>query len=457
MAAMVKPFFAQMQQLDSDAAEKMRAVADEIGTFSVQRFEELGFSSKARIVVYGIGAYPVFRAEILDGDKLLAFVGRVVGRWGTQLPAPTIDGNYKVWRVDDSKMGFLIALGKTEIVATFGPADVLDKNRALILGTTKPAKSLTTAHFKAIAQRDGFNAQGVGFVEFDRVLALAVAAADAPPPPACSEALKALVQRSPRMTIGYDDFSAKRISFGAVVELAPDLVAEGKKMMTKLPGIDRVLAEPSMMAFAAAFDLAQVRALASRAAGAMREIGSACQLASLAEAADDFETTAKKPMPPFLEGLSGGAVVVQSMEVGQRGPEKVSGWGTLQLADTGPALAMAAQQLPNFKLEANGKPQPLPMPPGMPFSGHIAASKHAIGAALGPDSERKAADALGGTAQPAPLALMRIDYERFFDVMGKIDPSGAMLSDMYKAFGVATMQATVDDRGAVMWFEMRMR
>ena len=258
------------------------------------------------------------------------------------------------------------------------------------------------------------------------------------------------------MTVGYDDFSARRISFGMVLELAPDLAAEAKKLTTNLPGIDRVLAEKSMFAVAGAFDLAQVRKLASRAAAAMREVGSACEIMAMAATADRLETTASRPLPPFLEGLSGGAAVLSSLEMGARGPEQFTGWGALRIADTGPALAMAAQQLPGLKLEANGKPQPLP--PGLlPVSGHIAASKQAFGFAVGTDSERKAADALGGTPQAAPLALFRIDYERFFGVMGKLDPSTRMLSDVYKNFGVATMQATVDDRGAVAWMTMEMR
>ena len=454
MGSMFKPMFAQMQQIGGEGADRMRAVAEEIGTFSVPRFEELGFSAKARMVIYGIGVHPVFRAEIGDGDKILALIGRIATRWGAELPTPTQEGAYKVWRKDEGDMGFLIALGKTEIVGAFGPPAVLDQNRGLILGTTKPSKSLSTARFKDIAQRDGFNAQGVGFLEFERLFSVLLTSSGQQPPAACATALHALAQRAPRLTAGYDDFSSKRISFGFVLQLAPDLVAEAKKVSTSLPGIDRMLADKAMFAVAGAFDLAQVRKLGSRAAVAMRELGAACNLNEMADAADELESAVQKPLPPFLEGLTGGIAVLRSMDMGPRGPEQLAGWGAIRLADTAPLLAMAAQEVPNFKLEANGKPQPLP--PGTPFAGHVAASKTALGVGLGPDSQRLASDALGGTPQPAPLGLMRIDYERFFSVMGKLDPSSQMMSDAYKMFGVATVQANVDDRGAVMWMTMQM-
>src|SRR5512135_1130200 len=86
MQGMMAPAFAQMQAMPGDTSSRLRGLVDEIGSFTVKRFEELGFTSKARLAVYGLGLYPVFRAEIGDGDRVLGFVQRVAKRWNMKLP-----------------------------------------------------------------------------------------------------------------------------------------------------------------------------------------------------------------------------------------------------------------------------------------------------------------------------------------------------------------------------------
>jgi hypothetical protein len=457
MGAMFKPMFRQAEQIGGDGAEKLRALADEIGTFSVQRFEELGFSAKARMVVYGLGLFPVFRIEIGDGGKVLALVERVATKWGVTLPPPTEEGGRKVWRIDNNDLGVMIVLGKTELAAAFAPASSLDKLRGLIVGTEMPASSIGIAKFKDIAKRDGYNAQAVGFLDSVQLVTTGLAfAGDAGRPPACKPALEALAGRAPQLTMGYDDFSSKRLSFGVVLHLAPDLLGEVKKLQTSLAGVDRMLADKPMLGLALAADVAQARALGNRAATVLADVGTACEIGEIGRMSDGLASAASKPLPPPLEGVRGAIASLKKLQFGAGGPQNIEGWGVLRVANTTGLVDMAKQQLPGFELAADRKPRAFPAQLGFP--GHIAASQDAIAVATGPGSDRVAGDVLGGTAGTAPLMLMRYDYAQMSDLLASVDPvSGPMLRDIYKAFGVATMQVTADDRGLVMWAVVEMK
>src|SRR5438270_13405141 len=79
-SAMIGPMMTKLRSAPGADADAFRALADEIGTFDMKRFEELGFSAKARAVIYGIGVYPVARIEIANGDKVFDFVQRMAKR-----------------------------------------------------------------------------------------------------------------------------------------------------------------------------------------------------------------------------------------------------------------------------------------------------------------------------------------------------------------------------------------
>ena len=125
MSAMYKPIFARALQAQNDETEKLRALVDEIGTFSVQRLEEIGLSAKARMVIYGIGVYPVMRIELRDGNAVFGFIQRIAKRWNYALPAPSEENGHRVWRFDDDKMSVLISLANSELVLAMAPPAAL--------------------------------------------------------------------------------------------------------------------------------------------------------------------------------------------------------------------------------------------------------------------------------------------------------------------------------------------
>jgi len=457
MQNMMAPAFAQMATAPGDSASKLRGVIAEIGPMTVTRFEELGFNTKARLAIYGLGVYPVFRAEISDGDKVLGFVQRVAKRWSMTLPAPTKANGHRYWWIDDPKdpkgLSVIIAINKTELVAAVGPRKKLEPQLGYILGDKKAAKPLSGATFRDIAKRDGYSAQGVGYVDTSRIISEAMALDRTAPAASCVAAIQSLAKRAPRLTAGYERFDAGKMAMGFVLELAPDLLSDAKSLTTKLAGVDRLMASKPIFGFAVAADLDRARALAPRIAGVMRDLGTACKDDDIKQAATSIEQVAVQPLPPFLAGLTGGTGALFGFDMSGGGIKKLDGYATIHVADTKALIAALAQQLPGFKLDIDNKPHALPaLFPGV--SGHMAASRDTLAVALGAGSSKAAQDGLGGTAKPAPLVVMRFDYSRFSEISP--DTSAADKA-MYAAMGMGDMTLTIDDRGIVSWFSFELK
>jgi hypothetical protein len=255
--------------------------------------------------------------------------------------------------------------------------------------------------------------QGLGFVDLVRASALAaVAAGAAGADPDCRGAIAGIAKRAPRLVLGYDDFTAHRFGFGMVLELAPDLLADVRRLSSSLAGYDRLIGQKPAMAFAVAVNIEHGRTMLSRVAGALRELGQRCKGPSLVEAADKLASTASRPLPPVVAGLRGGFAVVDNLKMGAHGPESIDGFAVIQLDHTAEILKLASGQVPGLELRPDGKAHALPAM--IPFPGHVAASETAIGVGLGQNSATAAVEVLKGTEAPTPTtcatSLLRSDW-----------------------------------------------
>jgi len=137
----------------------------------------------------------------------------------------------------------------------------------------------------------------------------------------------------------------------------------------------------------------------------------------------------------MVAGLHGGLAVVKNFKLGQRGPEQIEGYASLQLDHPDALLKLAASQTP------------------------VVANDHAIGVGVGPSSATVAAKALDGKLTPAPLAVIAFDYGRMGDLLpadGSI-PELELMRGMMKSFGLATFQAVADARDFVFWWSFELR
>ncbi len=215
---------------------------------------------------------------------------------------------------------------------------------------------------------------------------------------------------------------------------------------------------PRNIVVAAAGNVEHGRTLVGRVAGALQAIGQQCQSAGMVSAMTSLAASAARPLPPMLAGLRGGYFVLNQLKMGPQGPQQLDGFGTVQLDHTADLLKLATSELPSFTVPLDGKAHPLPAM--LPFPGHVAASETSIGVGVGSNSAVTAVDAIQGKSGPAPLLLMQYDYSRFGELMGATMPKGAeaaMMFDMFKMFGIATVQMVADARGLVMWTAIEIR
>ncbi len=455
----IKPIWSKaFDQMGEDQQKMWRAFTDEIGPLDAKRFDELGFSTKARFALYGLGAYPVMRLEITSGDRVFALVGRLAARLEVPLPAPKQRGDRRYWTLDLKAMTVLIALGKTELVVSVGPHSFIDSNLALILGEQRAAKSITTSVFRDIAKRDGYSDQGVGFVDLARVGQLAGAAAgiDA----GCQGVVGEIAAKVPRLTLGYDDFTTHKIAMGIVLEFAPDLAAETRSLAAPLAGFDKLLEQRPLFAVAVSGNVDHARGLATKLSGYLREVDKRCPVPGMTDVAQSLGEIGAAPLPAFATGIHGGILVANELQMphGFSGkPEKIDGYAVIRMDHADDLLKMVASQLPGIEASADGKPHPLPALLGFP--GSFAAHPDALALALGSNSDARAVDILGGTPVTAPLLFMEYDYTRLFDLIlaDKHDAESEMSRAMVKLFGLATIQVLVDERGLVSWFSFELK
>jgi hypothetical protein len=409
-----------------------RDMLAEISSLDVQGFEDLGFTVQARFVIYSAGGAPVLRLELRDGARVLSWLER-------RDPGhpPTERAGYHYWTVGSPTGPALMAVGVKELIVAVAPRDVLARNLDLILGARRPAKSLTTAQLRTLAQRDGFTGQGVGFVDVARASAMIDDAV-------CRLAFAGLARNVPRLAVGLDDITPHRFSVGVVVELAPATVAELRGLSSSLAGYDRIFGGRPQLAASVAANVERARPLVGRAAGAVMVLASACGVQGVVDAMTAVANAAARPLPPFLAGLRGGLLVVNDLKLGPRGPESFTGFGALQVDHTAAILKLA----PQLDLQADRKPHVLPAEARIP--GHIAASETTIAAASGPGSAERVAELIAARPTPAPLAVLRADYARLRDFTPRADQDPDAWR-MVQAMGVGTMQLVADDRGLVVW------
>jgi hypothetical protein len=453
-------------EADADAKKLVESLSAELGpSFDAKRAVELGLSPEARFAVYGLGVYPVFRFEIADGDRLFATLERLATANGEKLEASTQQGGYRVWKfVDGSGPAGILAIGKTDAVGALVPSAEIDAYIPKVLGVEKPAKSLPVESLRDTAQRHGFTAYGVGFVDSTRLATLVMPAET---PPACTSAILDVTKSAPRLVFGYGDLSQPVIEGGAVVELAPDLVKELKGIATQTPGASSVVASEPLFAMAIAADINKARPLLGRLGQALATLDTACPDAGLAEAVASLGQAAVAPLPPALTGIRGGVISVKDVTMQAGGmPSAFDGYAAVWSDDAPALFAMASGLVPplaSLDLKPDGAPREV-MPGTLPFPVFASLAKNGIAVSSGEAGGKGAKAALEGKAEPAPLLLFHYDYGRFFQFaadMNANDPSQAatvqMMRDFSKVFGPSTMEFLVDDRGFVMWFKMALR
>ena len=73
------------------------------------KLEQLGFSPTARYAIYGLGAYPVARVEISNGDRVFATLQSAAAAIHSPVPAPTVRAGRRYWILGKPDLSIFIA------------------------------------------------------------------------------------------------------------------------------------------------------------------------------------------------------------------------------------------------------------------------------------------------------------------------------------------------------------
>jgi hypothetical protein len=417
-------------------ARSLEAFAAELdGKWTADGLATLGLAPTSRFAIYGLGPLVVARIEVKDPRALLAAMDRMARRGGDPLPPPQVRGDRTLWRTQGADgRGDILAFGGGELVLAAGPARAIDGALPLILGEQRPPASLASGMvLEELMARHRLGPTLVGFASTawlaDRLVAQA-----GPAPAACTAAIARLAAWAPRLAFGLDGLPGDRMTGGVVLELAPTLVDELRRMKTRSPRLGAALEgeEPFVMGVAIAHR--SWRRVSDAVAPVLAQLGATCGSADLALAAGGLQSAQLSQLPAGAEQINGAVLAVDSFA--ELAAARMSGGPPTKLDAflllTAPDPRAVARELFDAAPVLRGHTPPLdgrlhPLGLASPYEIHAGARSDGFVIAAGEIATRHARRALAGAARPAaPLLAVSLDLAKLFAVMG---PQGRALLD----------------------------
>jgi hypothetical protein len=486
-ARLKKTFLPMLEGLIAEArrdSKELDAVLGELdGKWSQAGLESLGLSTRPRFAFYGLGLQPfVARLEVKDQKLLLATVARIAAKAGAVLPPPqtTKDGR-AYWRVDEGdEPTLVVALVDNQLIAAIGTPAEIDAKLGLILGSEKPAQNMADGKLiKDLMAKHKLGPHALGFADTRQIASAAIAAATGASPPACTAEIARISAKVPRLVFG-GEVSPTKISSAMILELSPELVTAARGLKTEIPGLAAAIAGPSLLLIGGGLDLAKGQQLVIAAAGALKQLGTACEIGPLASGAEEAERTLASPLPEPLGQIAGGMIAAHELELDSRDPagampKKIEALAVLAARDAKGLFQAATTRFPELAqlgIAPDGKLHDLPAAAvPMPFPVAAAVADDRMVLAVG---ERRAAlaeqmlAATGGGA--GPLFAMSYDYGKLIELAMRagaqeregLDPMQAeVVSNFMRGFssmfGRFALSTDVDDAGIAMWSTIELR
>ena len=413
------------------------AVLEELrGNVSFAGAQKLGFNPSGRMVIYGLGIYPVFRVEIADARTLRATIDRVLARAEVQLPEHRL-GEQAYWRIDADGPSVVLALVGGELVAGVFPSALVADALPYLFGHKKPARSLRdTGVLAEIARTHGLDPRFVGYGDLRATAALFLGgqpgALPLPPevagelaglPASCKQEAARLVALAPRLVFGYDRLDERLISMRMTLETAAEVSQAVAALSRPAPGLALLPEGPPLAAFGAGIDANAAIALARRAALAVIRQPFECPAFSgLNEAAHEVEQGLAQALPPYVTGVSGVMVTLDELDIESRpirvrGSAVLVGSGVGELVRLAIGLISSGQSVP---LSADGRPVALPLTalgvPGLDQA-YLGLKGERAAIAVGKGASERVVALLGAKApERAPLIMFGMHFARLAEV-----------------------------------------
>jgi hypothetical protein len=424
---------------DTDVA-RGRSVTEALADMmTLEGLTEAGLGLGNPGAIYGVGLVPVIRVEVVDADKVEATIARLEEE--AEAPMARADAHGLAYRyAGDDEGRLLLALHGQHLVMAAVPAELTEDQIAAVLGAEPPAQSIAQAgHLAALAERYGFTPYLSGYLDVQRIAAIA---SEAPTDmdaavlggaaqaedfsTACKQELREMADVVPRIVGGYTEVSSERFAGNVVVELREDLAKGLTGLQAAVPGLGT---DPGgFVAFGVGLDLMATRDFYEAQRRAITADASDCEpFAEVQASLENGGASQQLPIPPVAYGIKGFLAVVnrlEGMDVSTGRPPADVDMSLLVASGNAPALvalgALFSPEIAAMELKPDGQARAVSLPPlGQPFtSATIALTETALGVAVGADAEAGVESLIAAApGDPPPILSVHMDMARYYELM----------------------------------------
>jgi hypothetical protein len=393
------------------------------GKLSRPGIESLGLDIRSLKVLYGMGAFPVFRTGLSDPAALRATVLRVLDNAGIQAPEQELRGK-PYWLISDEDdgdvpMGLYVSIQEDHLAISVFPTGAQTGLLTSFLGIEKPAKSDAGERLARLNQAQGYTPYGSAYLDlhrmadqfFDPESPLARLMAEegghdsSSFPQECVSEIHGIIDNAPLMTAGTTELTPSVIAYQYRIETPDSLAKELMELVAEIPVANAL--SKRILEFSFGMRFGPVRDFLREKAAAIVDNPYRCEhLLELNDQANEALVKLNQPMPPFLNNFRGVRVSLDEVMMNSDSiPENARGHLAVHVEQPEMFVGMAQMFLPDLSeiaLTPGDPPVRLPesLVPVAGMAAYAAMSSEAIGLAVGEGEQDSLPEFLDRDAGP---------------------------------------------------------
>jgi hypothetical protein len=381
------------------------------GKLSRPGLTSLGLDIQTHHVVYGMGAFPVYRIGLSDPDLLRATIQRVLDK--AAVTAAQLDHQgISYWRLgaethDDAPVAAFVAILENHLAISLLPLEAEQELLPEFLGLEMPGDSDARARLAELNRKHDYTPYGSGILDLHRMadqfmdpestLAQLMASQQEHSPTSfsaeCIAEIHEIIDNAPMMSLGTTELTTAAIGYQYRIETPSTLAGQLMGLVSRIPAADAL--SERILDFSFGMRFGPVRDFLIEKSSAIVENPYLCEhLADMNQSAADTLEKLNQPMPPFLNNFRGiRASISEIMMTHVSIPENANGHLALHVKQPEMFVGMAQMFLPDLsELAITAGDPPVRLPESLlPVPGMVAfaaMSSDTIGLALGEGEEQ---------------------------------------------------------------------
>jgi len=381
------------------------------GKLSRTGLTSLGVDIQTHHVVYGMGAFPVYRIGLSDPDLLRATIQRILDKAAVSTQQLDHQG-VSYWRLgadahDDAPVAVFISILENHLAISLLPLAAEQELLPAFLGLEVPSDSDAQARLAELNRKHHYTAYGSGILDLHKMadqfmnpestLAQLMASQQEHSPTTfsteCTAEIHGIIDNAPMMSLGTTELTTAAIGYQYRIETPATLAGQLIGLVSRIPAVDALTNRVLDFSFGMRFG--PVRDFLIEKSTAIVEDPYLCEhLADMNLSAVDMLEKLNQPMPPFLNNFRGiRASISEIMMNDQSIPENANGHLALHVKQPEMFVGMAQMFLPDLsELAITAGDPPVRLPESLlPIPGMVAyaaMSSDAIGLAVGENEEQ---------------------------------------------------------------------